>query len=606
MSNSTLPTPTPPPAAKKANQKQVPPSSMPKAKAGGAPAKGAGVSAPKPPTQTKPQAPVPTAVGRSIPMSFVKNANQAPPPSPPGTQGKQLARAPGQGKVAAPGKSGAQTVPVGLSREFPGGTAPPSPPPAQTQPAGGAQSVLSKPQMAKVKSLNKMLLFGGIAVVVVIIVGVLLSGVLGGGKSQPVSPSRPAQQAGGTQTGGTEGAGTQTTGKEVALVYWGLWEPTEAMAEVISDFEKANPGTTIEYRKQSHKDYRERLQIAVASGNGPDLFRFHASWVPMLSEELSPMPSKVMSDKEYQNTFYPVAHDLLQSDGQIVGIPLMYDGLALYYNKEILDTAGVEPPTTWAELKVTANELTVMNERLVQLSGFALGNASNTQHFSDILGLLILQNGGDPSKASTTQVEDAFTFYTNFVKVDEIWSDDLPDSTLAFARGEAAMVFGLSWRAHEIAAANPDLDFGIAPLPKLGDDKLAWASFWAEGVSSKNKNQDESWAFLKYLSSKEVMKKLYSAQKNIPGRLFGEIYSRVDLADELADDEYVAPFLEDAPVAESWYLSSYTHDNGINDDLIKYYEDAVTAIVTGKDVEESLEAVDSGTKQVLRQYGAGK
>jgi ABC-type glycerol-3-phosphate transport system substrate-binding protein len=56
------------------------------------------------------------------------------------------------------------------------------------------------------------------------------------------------------------------------------------MQTVIKDFETANPGVSIN-TKQSHQDYRLRLKTALAQGgNGPDIFRYHSSWVPMMSQ----------------------------------------------------------------------------------------------------------------------------------------------------------------------------------------------------------------------------------------------------------------------------------------------------------------------------------
>jgi multiple sugar transport system substrate-binding protein len=217
-----------------------------------------------------------------------------------------------------------------------------------------------------------------------------------------------------------------------------------------------------------------------------------------------------------------------------------------------------------------------------------MGNASNVEHFSDIIGLLMLQNGADLSDPTTKEAQEALQFYTNFMKVDKVWSDTLPSSTTAFARGEVAMMFAPSWRAHEILAINPNLQFGISSMPSLGSDKVAWASYWAEGVNSKSDNKDAAWKLLKYLSSKEVMQKLYSDQAET--RTFGEPYSRVDLADSVATDPYVSTYLKDAPNASSWYLNSYTHDNGINDQMIKYYTDAVNAVLAGKTPAEARQA----------------
>lgn len=385
------------------------------------------------------------------------------------------------------------------------------------------------------------------------------------------------------------------------VTYWALWEPSEVFSQTISEFEKANPGIKVNYVKQSHKDYRERLQTAIASGNGPDAYRYHASWVPMLKNELAAMPSSVMSASEYQKTFYPVAAKQLQVGGQIVGVPLMYDGLGLYYNKDILSTAQIDPPTTWAELRAAAIQLTLRSNGVIQRGGLAIGNASNVEHFADIMGVLLLQNGADPTNPTTDEAKDALTFYTNFIKVDKVWDERLPNSTVAFARGEAAMMLAPSWRAHEIKTINPQLQFGVVPVPKLADKRLGWASYWAEGVSAQSKNKDAAWKFLQYLASAPVLQKLYAEQSQV--RAFGEPYSRSELASQLASDPYVGAYLTDAPTSQSWYLNSFTHDNGINDQLIKYYQDAINAVIEGKSVQSTLQTLDLGTKQVLRQYG---
>jgi ABC-type glycerol-3-phosphate transport system substrate-binding protein len=148
---------------------------------------------------------------------------------------------------------------------------------------------------------------------------------------------------------------------------------------------------------------------------------------------------------------------------------------------------------------------------------------------------------------------------------------------------------------------NPNLQFKVVPMPQLDSERKAFASFWAEGVSEKSTKKEAAWKFIKYLSSAEVQKKLHADQSEV--RPFGEMYSRKDLANEVATDPVQAAFLQDAPFAEGGYMSSYTHDDGLNDQIIKYYEDAVTALVQGQDIDEVLITLDQGVKQTLRQYG---
>jgi ABC-type glycerol-3-phosphate transport system substrate-binding protein len=504
--------------------------------------------------------------------------------------------------AGTPGSSG--TTPVGSPplSSSPAASPPSSPPtnsPSPSSPPAGPASAGNgpgQPQFAATpKPWKKYLPFiagGGVLLVLLIFV---VTRLFGGGSSQSISDGQPGD-------GSTPGARTTVPGEQKTLEYWGLWEPSEVMEDVIAEFEANNLGVKINYTKQSHRDYRERLQTAIASGAGPDLFRFHASWTPMMSSDLAPIPASVMSAAEFRTAYYPVADRQLQINGQHVGIPLMYDGLALLYNKDMLTTAGVQPPQTWSELRTAANTLTLRSGNSITRGGLAIGNATNVEHFSDILAVLMLQNGADPGQPNSPETRDALLFYTNFVKSNAVWSDALPASSVAFARGEAAMIFAPSWRIHEIQAMNPEAKIGVVPLPKLADERIAWASYWAEGMNARGQNKELAAAFLKFLSSPETLRKLYSSQSQV--RAFGELYPRVDMADEIADNELISAYLEDAPYASGWHLSSLTHDNGLNDQIIKYYADAVSAIVGGARAEEVLGTLGQGTTQVLRQYGA--
>ena len=460
--------------------------------------------------------------------------------------------------------------------------------------------------MAKLKEKKSLLplLIGG-GVLVLILVAVLLFNLFKPKASTPSDSKAPSTSNSGTNTT----TGSAPAGQITTITYWGLWEDSQILKEVIADFESKNPTIKIDYRKQSHRDYRERLQQAILSGNGPDIFRYHVAWVPMLSADLSAMPASIMSVAQYKETFFPTAYNNLQVGGQIVGIPLMYDGLALFYNKEMLKTANIDVPRTWAELRTAANKLTVpanVSERSnITRAGLAIGNAGNVDHFSDILALLIIQNGGNPADATSQYVKDAITFYTNFIKQDKVWSDRLANSTTAFARGDVAMIFAPSWRVHDIKAINPQLDFAVTGVPQLDNENpVTWATFWAEGVSAKSKNKDASWAFLKYLSTQEVLRKFYNDASQY--RPFGEIYSRVDMASELQTSELVGAYVSDAPLAKSWYMSSFTHDNGINDQIIKYYEDAINIVLSGSDVAKALETAKTGIATVLNKYSSAK
>lgn len=392
--------------------------------------------------------------------------------------------------------------------------------------------------------------------------------------------------------------------EEVTLTYWGLWEEENLLAPIIADYQKDNPNVKIIYSRQSPKDYRERLQSAFAQGKGPDVFRFHNTWVPMFKKELSPVPAGVFDAASFEATFYPVARVDLRQGNNYLGVPLEIDGLGLFINEEIFRTAGKTVPKTWDELRQTALDLTVKDAvGKIQIAGAALGRTENIDHWSDILALMMLQNGADLTSPTGELAEDALDYFTIFSKRDRIWDETLPSSTLAFAGGRLAMYLAPSWQAFEIKKISPDLEFSVAPVPQLPETNITWASYWVEGVGEKSKVKDEAWDFVKYLSQRETMEKLYQEEAKV--RLFGEPYSRVDMASKLTGDQYAGVFVEQAPQARSGYLSSRTFDNGINDKMIKYFEDAVNAVNAGTSAKEALATAAQGVAQISAQYGVG-
>src|SRR3989344_6434999 len=208
------------------------------------------------------------------------------------------------------------------------------------------------------------------------------------------------------------GGGVNPTGE---ITWWGLWEEESTVAPLIAEYQTKNPKVKITYIKQSQQDYRERLTNAQAKGTGPDIFRFHNSWVPMFRQELDALPTEIIPAAEYSQTFYPVAASDLTYGAGIVGIPLMYEGLALFINENIFSAAGKAPPTTWDELRTTALELTVKDEDgAIVRSGVALGRTENVDHWQEILGLMMLQNGVRLSNPTGKLAEDAITFFTIF------------------------------------------------------------------------------------------------------------------------------------------------------------------------------------------------
>ena len=189
----------------------------------------------------------------------------------------------------------------------------------------------------------------------------------------------------------------------VTLNYWGLWEDSSVIEGVLAEFESKNPNIKVNYRKNQKDNYRTRLEARLAKDSEeeevPDIFRIHGSWMPMFKQELAAVPVGVAKNLKLDEDFFEVYKNELKVGANYMAIPLMYDGLAMFYNRDLIESAQVSVPKSWWELQNVVEKLTVRDERgKIKIAGAALGLADNVDHWSDIVGLLIKQNGGEVIK----------------------------------------------------------------------------------------------------------------------------------------------------------------------------------------------------------------
>lgn len=392
---------------------------------------------------------------------------------------------------------------------------------------------------------------------------------------------------------------------DVTLTYWGLWEDERVMRPLFTEFTKNNPHIKVNYLKQDIKDYRQRLSTRIPQGNGPDIYRFHNTWLPMMSSLLVPFPKDTINTTEFKDMYFPVVQTDATSNGALYGVPLSIDTLVLFTNDEILQAAGQAVPKTWDEFITVAKATTVKDEAgKITTSGGAIGTYDNITHAPDLLSLILLQNGTDIRNLTATakNATDALTFYTSFAKGDgSIWDSSLDPSQQAFAKGSVAMYFGYSWDVFTIKTLNPSLQFSTHSVPNLPGRNITVASYWIEGVSSKSTHQKEALALLTFLSKKETLQKFYT--ETAKTRLFGELYPRKDLADTLKDNTLLLPFIEGANNASSSFFVSDTYDKGLNDQMNAYLGNAVRSVLDATSPESAVETLSQGVFQVLSQYG---
>lgn len=390
--------------------------------------------------------------------------------------------------------------------------------------------------------------------------------------------------------------------RPVTLRFWGVFDDSDAYSTIIDRYRQLRPHVSIEYRKFRPEEYEQELIDALAEDRGPDVFMVHSSAIVEYQNKLLPLPSALtlpvreqrgtiqkeivttlrqvptLSLRQLQAQFMDVvAKDVViptveatagggrQTVDRIYGLPLSVDTLALYYNRALLNQAGIpEPPRTWLEVQAAARNRRLTNydanQRIVQ-SAVALGTSGNVERAVDILQLLMMQNGTVMSRDGSVTFQqvppsyqgqlapaaEATVFYTDFanpVKEVYTWNETLPSSLEAFAGGRTAMLLGYSYHLATIRARAPKLEIGIAPVPQIGDN-VNFASYWINGVSRKTAQPDLAWDFVQFMAAQDQATAYLAATKK-PTALRALVASQ-------REDVDVGVFAEQALTARSWY-----------------------------------------------------
>lgn len=126
----------------------------------------------------------------------------------------------------------------------------------------------------------------------------------------------------------------------------------------IDDFE-AETGVTVEGTYAEAGALGEQLRIQITSGTAPDLFRAapgtaSPSAVLTLAQEGALMD---LSDQDWAQYVPESFAPLQQMDGATYAFPTYGQAILAFYNKEVFEEVGVEPPATWPEFVDVLDQL---------------------------------------------------------------------------------------------------------------------------------------------------------------------------------------------------------------------------------------------------------
>ena len=281
--------------------------------------------------------------------------------------------------------------------------------------------------------------------------------------------------------------GGGTSNSVGAVKIWGTLDGTAFATTIRAAADTNSALSQVTYIQKDPATFDADLTKALASGTGPDLILLRQDYAVKDESEIAVIPSSLIVKSQFQSTFIAAANPFFSDNGAL-GIPILSDPLVLYWNKDMLASAGSPlPPAYWDELFGLAQKMVVKDSAgNITKSAIALGEYKNVDNAKDILATLMLQAGnpittedsaghltsalvsktGNGSQAS----ESALRFFTEFAdpsKDDYSWSRALPDAQQSFAAGTLGLYVGYASEAAAIARSNPNLNFGTAPLPQI-------------------------------------------------------------------------------------------------------------------------------------------
>ena len=317
----------------------------------------------------------------------------------------------------------------------------------------------------------------------------------------------------------------------VSLTFWGFGDDEEVWRPVLEAFQKQYAYITIKYQRFDAGSYEKTLVNRLAEGNGPDVFLLKNSWLAKERDKIFPLPavSSPLSFAQFQTIFADGADALVARDGSLFGLPLFMDSLALFYNKDVFDAAGIAaPPKTWEDVVTLSRKFTkIAPSGDVVTSGVALGSARNIPHALELISSLMLQKGEviarpDGHMELGAGAEAALTFYTSFGDSSNqnfSWNSRMGDAFDAFAEGNLAMTFGFSDDIEKIRIKNPHLNFGVAPLPQFtGGSARTYGAYVFPTVSRLSQNQIAAWQFVFFATSHDANQLYLKASHRPPVR----------------------------------------------------------------------------------------
>ena len=234
------------------------------------------------------------------------------------------------------------------------------------------------------------------------------------------------------------------------------------------DFEAANEGIDLVVDVVSWNDIYTVVSTRIGNNNAPDILNIDV-FADYQADGLLLPAKDYVSEKTYAK-FYQSFLDQSVVDGEVWAIPDLASARAMYYNKDILDAAGVEVPTTWAELKAACEKIKAYDSSI-----YPWGVDMTTDEGQACFAYYIWNNGGDFTDAqgnwtlNSAENVEAIEYIIGLVNAGLTNSDPATETRYVnqdmFGTGKVAMMIGPNSIPTYIADGGNSVNYGVASIP---------------------------------------------------------------------------------------------------------------------------------------------
>ncbi|QND50532.1 extracellular solute-binding protein (plasmid) [Phyllobacterium sp. 628] len=280
-------------------------------------------------------------------------------------------------------------------------------------------------------------------------------------------------------------------------------------------FTKANPDVTVNLEFVPYEGLHDKTVLAQGSGGGYDVVLFDVIWPAeyATNKVLLDVSDKITGDMK--TGVLPGAWTTVEYNGKRYGMPWILDTKYLFYNKDILEKAGIKtPPKTWAEL---AEQAKIIKDKGLLATPIAWSWSQAEAAICDYT-TLVSAYGGDFIKDGKPVFQtggglDALNYMVDSYKSGltnpnskEFLEEDV---RRVFQNGEAA--FALNW-TYMYNMANDPKDskvagkVGVVPAPGIDGKSTVSAvnGSMGLGITSTSKHPDEAWKYITFMTSQQT------------------------------------------------------------------------------------------------------